>query len=106
MAKRKEIKNNSKRDSVVLKVQPQELNLTDLKELLEKSKSQKKEKDNKGKIIGYAIRFLGFFALIASLIINRLVDREYFPDLSIIFIMGVSILTLFFGFYILIRETY
>lgn len=96
--------NKNKRQAVTIKVQPQELNLTDLKELLQKSKRIKKKKNNKGKIIGYVISFIGIIALISSLIINRLVDREYFPDITIIFIMGVSILTLLFGFYILTKE--
>lgn len=97
--------NKIDRKNITLKVQPQEMNLTDLKELLEKSKSKKKTYDSKGKIIGYIITVLGFFSLILSLIINRLVDSEYFSDVSIIFILSVSIITLLFGFYILIRET-
>ena len=101
----KNTKNNS-RQNVVLKVQPHELNLTDLKELLQKSKSKKKEKiDKKGKIIGYSITSLGIITFISSLLINRLVDREYFPDSTIIFIMGVSIFILVLGFYILAKET-
>ena len=98
--------NKSKRDNIILKVQPQELNLTDLKELLKKSKSKpKRNKVNTGKNIGYIITTLGILALISSLIINRFVDQEYFTDANIIFIMSVSIITLLFGFYILIRET-
>lgn len=96
----------NKRDTVTLKVQPQELDLTSLKELIKKSKVVKKpKKDKKGIIIGIAITILGVLALIASLLINRYVDREYFSDLTIIFIMGVSIFTLILGLVIVVKET-
>lgn len=98
-------KNAIKKENVTIKVQPQELNLTDLKELLKKSKSKKRKQDNKGLIIGYIITLLGIISLMFSLIVNRVIDREYFPDSTIIFILGVSLFTLIFGFYIIIRET-
>lgn len=104
MSEKRNENNKVKRDNVIIKIQPQEMNLTELKELLKKRKKGKKKKNKKGKIIGYVITFIGIIALILSLIINRLVDREYFPDSVIIFIMGVSILSLLFGFYILIKE--
>lgn len=99
-------KNEPKRKNAVLKVQPQELDLTSLKELLQKSKvNNKRKKDKKGKFIGYFITCLGLLSLISSLLINRFGDREYFSDMTIIFIMGVSLFALLFGMYILIRET-
>ena len=96
----------NKRDTVTLKVQPQELDLTSLKELIKKSKFEKKQKkDRKGLIIGIIITILGVLALIASLLINRYVDREYFSDLVIIFIMGVSLFTLIVGLVIVAKES-
>lgn len=94
------------KNNVTLKVIDNEVKLTDLKELLEKSKPKKKKKDNKGKIIGYSIVTLGILSLIATIIINRFIDREYFPDANIIFIMIVSLVTLTFGFYILAKESW
>lgn len=99
------INKKKSRNNVTLKVLSNEVKLTDLKELLKRSKQSKKKVDNKGLIIGYLIVGLGILALIATIIINRLVDREYFPDATIIFIMIVSLITLLFGFYILIKES-
>jgi len=93
------------RNNVTLKVLSNEVKLTDLKELLNRSSYVKKKVDNKGKIIGYLIVGLGILSWIATIIINRLVDREYFPDANIIFIMIVSLVTLIFKFYILIKES-
>jgi len=93
------------RNNVTLKVIDNEVKLTDLKELLQKNKPKINKKDNKGKIIGYSIVTLGILSLIATIIINRFIDREYFPDANIIFIMIVSLVTLSFGFYILAKES-
>ena len=102
--KKEEILKN-KRQNVILKVQPQELNLTDIKELLEKSKPTKAKKDLKGSIIGFIIIILGVAALILSLIVNELGYYEYFSDVSLIFNIGVSLFAILFGSFILIRET-
>lgn len=96
---------NSKRNNVVLKVQDNHTDLIDLKNLLEKSKPIKKKESLRGLIIGYIITGLGIIALIATILINRLVDRAYFSDINILFIMAVSLFTLGFGFYILIKES-
>jgi len=93
------------KNNVPIKVISNETNLTDLKELLKKRQSNKKKNDKRGLIIGYVIIVLGILSLISSILINRLVDREYFPDSTIIFIIGVSIFSLIFGFYIVIKET-
>lgn len=95
----------TKKNNVPIKVISNETNLTDLKELLKKRQSNKKKNDKRGLIIGYVIIVLGILSLISSILINRLVDREYFPDSTIIFIIGVSIFSLIFGFYIVIKET-
>lgn len=94
----------TKKNNVPIKVISNETNLTDLKELLKKRQSNKKKNDKRGLIIGYVIIVLGILSLISSILINRLVDREYFPDSTIIFIIGVSIFSLIFGFYIVIKE--
>jgi len=95
----------TKKNNVPIKAISNETNLTDLKELLKKRQSNKKKNDKRGLIIGYVIIVLGILSLISSILINRLVDREYFPDSTIIFIIGVSIFSLIFGFYIVIKET-
>ncbi len=93
------------KNTPTLKVQAQETNLTDLKELLKKSKLKKKEKTSKkGLILGIIIAFIGILALIATLLINHYVDREYFSDITIIFTIGVSLFALLLGFYIIIKE--
>lgn len=94
----------NKKNNVTLKVIPNEVNLTDLKDLLKKSEVNKRKENKKGIIIGYIIVILGIISLISSILINRLVDREYFPDSTIIFIIGVSIFSLIFGFYIVTKE--
>lgn len=95
----------SNKNNVPIKVISNEVNLTGLKDLLKKSQPTKKNRSKKGLVIGYIIIVLGILSLISSILINRLVDREYFPDSTIIFIMGVSIFSLIFGFYIVIKET-
>lgn len=95
---------SKKNRNVTLKVISNEVKLTDLKELLKKGKTKRK-KNKIGLIIGYIIVVLGIISLISSILINRFIDREYFSDFNIIFIVGVSIFALILGFYIVIKET-
>lgn len=91
--------------NVTLKVLDNEVKLTDLKELLDKSKQVKKKSNKSGLLFGYFVVILGILSLCATILINRVVDREYFPDSTIIFIMVSSFLILLFGFYILYKES-
>lgn len=95
----------NKNRNVTLKVLDNEVKLTDLKELLDKNKPVKKKVSKGGLIFGYFVIVLGILALSATIVINRVVSREYFPDSTIIFIMIVSLLTLVFGFYVVIKES-
>lgn len=95
----------NKKNNAILKVIPNEQKLTDLNELLKYNKSITKKENKNGMVLGYIILTLGIMSLIASIIINELVDREYFSDSVIIFIVGVSLFSLLFGFYIVIKET-
>ena len=97
---------NKKRENITLKVQPQELDLTSLKELLKKSqfKKKKKTKNTKGITLGIILIIIGILSLFGTLLFNRYIDREYLSDMIIIFIMVFSLFTLIMGFIITYKE--
>ena len=92
---------NKKRENITLKVQPQELDLTSLKELLKKSqfKKKKKTKNTKGITLGIILIIIGILSLFGTLLFNR-----YLSDMIIIFIMVFSLFTLIMGFIITYKE--
>ena len=72
---------------------------------LEDAKFTKTRKKNKLIILGIFLSFLGIIALILTLVANRLIDRKFISDTSILIMMIISIIIELFGAFIIINET-
>ena len=72
---------------------------------IEDAKFSKKKRNNKLLLVGLFLSVLGIIALILSIIANRLIDRQFLSDSSVLIMIIISIIIELFGAFIIINET-